>query len=86
MQKKVGKAFISLIKPMVIADNGRMMMYFKGTVRADYTGIGVEPIYEVLDIELPAERDGSQPLEGNKVWVPVSNVSGIVWAKDGMEW
>ena len=84
MQKKIGKAFISLKEPIVIEDSGRYLMYLKGTVRADYTGIHAEPVYEILDIELPAEKDGNEPLKGCKVWIPVDNVAGVVWTE--MDW
>ena len=84
MQKKVGLAFVSLINPVVIDESGRFVMYLKGRVRADYTGIQAEPVYEIFDIQLPPERDGREPLKGKKVWVPVKNVSGVVWLE--MDW
>ena len=84
MQKKVGRAFVSLIKPIVIEDSGRFLMYVKGKVRADYTGIEAQPVYEIFDIELPPEKNGSEPLKGKKIWIPVANVSGVVWID--MDW
>lgn len=84
MQKKVGRAIVSFKDPFVIEDSGRFVMYLKGRVRADYTGIGAQPVYEILDIELPPEKDGSEPLKGKKVWVPVQNVTGVVWLD--MDW
>lgn len=84
MQKKVGKAFVSFINPFVIEKSGRMVMYLYGTVRADYTGIGADPVYEIFDVEIPSEADGTQPLKGCKVWAPLHNVAGIVWEK--MDW
>ena len=84
MQKKVGRAFVSLIKPIVIEDSGRFLMYVKCKVRADYTGIEAQPVYEIFDIELPPEKNGSEPLKGKKIWIPVANVSGVVWID--MDW
>ncbi len=84
MQKKVGRAFVSLIKPIVIEDSGRFLMYVKGKVRADYTGIEAQPVYEILDIELPAEKDGNEPLKGKKIWIPIDNIAGVVWLD--MDW
>ena len=75
MQKKVGTAFVSLIKPMVIDDTGRFVMYLKGKLRADYTGIEAEPIYEMFDIVLPPEANGNTPLSNKKVLIPVHNVA-----------
>jgi len=84
MQKKIGRAIVSFEKPFVIDDTGRFVMYLKGKVRADYTGLGVDPVYEIFDIELPAEKNGNEPLKDKKVWVPVKNVTGVVWLD--MDW
>ena len=81
----MGSGVASFIQPVVINDEGRFVLYLKGKIKCDFSGIETPPIYEMSEIEVPIEEvSGKNPLAGKKIWIHSDNISGIVW--NTMDW